>query len=352
MRYRNTLGGRHLFGVRNIDSPYNTIRINVTVTNPSATAINNGDMQIFFDRDTNGNYDVQVISAEDYGVGTATVINGDSETPVNNDVVTWDDIPITGSGTANLTILLNITQGYQIGASTDMINLDFGDTTDAGVNYTYTSNGALFSRITVSDKFARGPVRQGVDLSANAGYWYIRGFIRNLGASTGAGEFNLTYNVSVWRMYDVNAGTGAPQNILQKGEFNQSGGPLVTPADGRIYTTNDSRSSNISLYNSSSQTKPYIAVYFEWEVVWNSSNSENNRTYINTTMDLPRLYVVDLTMEEAIYGTVSPEVGGENITIYENLTNVGSTQVDPPFVQILSTIPSNTTDAEWRGIGW
>jgi hypothetical protein len=354
MEYRNVRGGYHLYDEANIDDPDNDIYINFTLTNPSSSRSLSGvTSYIYFERDVSGSNDIQIISEDEYGVGTATASSGDGDG--HDDMITWTGISIGTSSHVNLTVHLNITSGVHIG-SLDEIDLDEGTkgpTADEGINVTHSGTGTLFSAITASDKFTRGPIRQGVDLAATGGSWYARGFIRNMGNAVGSG-YNLTYNVSEWRVYEIQS-SGVPfDDANQTGYFNQNPGvtDLVVPGDGRIYTTNGTRSSNTSMYNTTSGTKPYIAVYFEWEVVWNSSNSENNLTYINTTMDLPTLYLVDLTLDKSVAGTASPEVGGENITINETLINVGANETEPHFVQLLSYVPSNTTGDDWRGSGW
>ncbi|MCK4715021.1 MAG: hypothetical protein KAT35_05560, partial [Candidatus Aenigmarchaeota archaeon] len=116
----------------------------------------------------------------------------------------------------------------------------------------------------------------------------------------------------------------------------------------RVYTNDPSRSSNTTLFNTSSTSKPFIAVNFDWKVIWNTTGGETNRSYINTTMDLPTLYLVDMTAIQSATGTVSPEVGGENVTITLNMTNVGANETEPHFVQFLGYVPSNTTAGEFR----
>ena len=224
-----------------------------------------------------------------------------------------------------------------------------------GVNFSEAATGDLFSEISITNKTIRGPIRQGIDMSANNGVWYVRGFFRNMGATSGALNYNLTYNVSLWEVYSIDPATAAPYSTAnQTGAFNQTPGTtdMIIPSDDRIYTTDDSRSSNITMWNTSSSTKPYIAAAFTWSVVWNSSGNEANLTNINTTMSMPTLYMVDLTGILSSTGTVSPDVGNEDVTITAELENDGHTDTNPEYAQLLSYVPNNTTGGYFRGSGW
>lgn len=351
MYYSNDRGGDDLYDDANIDDPDNNITIDFSLTNPSSTRdLVDITSYVYFARDTGGSgEDVEILytSTQD-----GSVTEGDHDSDGTNDMMEWSSVDVDAGTTVNLTVVLNITSGVNLASGSD--SMDMEPSADEGMNATYENTSYLFSGVTVSDKFTRGPIRHGVDLSSNANIWYARGFIRNMGDAKDSGQ-NLTYNVSEWRIYEVDPSTGAPYSTAnQTGAFNQTPGTtdLIEPGDGRIYTTDDTRSSNITMYNTTSGTKPYIAVYFDWEVVWNSSSSENNMSYINTTMQLPTLYLLDLTLEKGVAGTINPEVGNENVTINDTLTNVGSNETEPGFVQVLSYVPSNTTDGAWRGSGW
>ena len=70
-------------------------------------------------------------------------------------------------------------------------------------------------------------------------------------ASTSGGEHNLTYNITGWSIYELDPSTGDPYSAAnQTGEFNKtSSASYIKTEDGRIYTTNDSSSSNTIMYN-------------------------------------------------------------------------------------------------------
>ncbi len=350
--YSNDRGGYDLYDESNIDDPDNNMTLVFSLTNPSSTRdLVDITSIINFVKDVEGNDEPAVIdtSAQDGSVSVSD--DGGDDTGTLNDYITWSSVDVGKASTVNLTVVLNITGGVHISGTTDSVDLQPGS--GDGQNATYSNTSYMFSGVTVSDKFTRGPIRHGVDLSSNGGFWYVRGLIRNMGDAADTG-YNLTYNISEWGIYEIQS-SGVPYDTAnQTGRFNVTPGTtdLITPDDGRIYTTDASRSSNKTMFNTSSGSKPYIAVYFNWEVIWNSTNSENNITYINTTLDLPVLYMVDLDGIKSVSGTISPEMGGENVTINDTLHNVGANETEPHFVQILSYVPSKTHLGYWRGSGW
>ncbi len=358
--YFNLRGGQDLYDNENIDQSHNEYRLVLTIANEHGTnTINDNSITVdmYFDRGTGAaGREVNITSDPSEEAGTA--VRQDTDADGDYDHMQWTGT-LAGGASVNVTIDINITHATHF--TGDSLNLDGNGeaefTADLGTTSTYYTTQALYSDITAKDKFARGPIRQGVDLSANGGYWYVRGFIKHMGNSD-SGQ-NLTYNITEWRIYQVDPATGAPQSMLQYGGFNASGDSNeLSVSDGRVYTTNDSKSSNTTLYNTSSTTKPYISVFFDWEVIWNATNSENNLTYINTSLDMPILYLLDLVaLQGAPSGTVSPEVGGENITLNYTLYNTGADETDPGFAEIKAYVPTNTTLGDFRSengesFGW
>jgi hypothetical protein len=345
MYYENERGGQDMYDERNIDDPDNNITVVFSMYNPGTSNLVGINADIQFS--TSADDEPEIIDLDDTQGGTATSSSTGGD--ASDDHIDWDGVTVNSETTVNLTVVLNITSGVHI--SQDSITLDDGGT---DMDATYTSSGELFSEITVLDKFARGPIRQGVDLSSNSGTWYVRGFIRNMGYATGASNYNLTYNITDWYVYSVDPSTGAPYSSEnQTGSFNQTeSADEFTPANGRVYTTDSVRSSNNTMFNSSSSSKPYMALRFDWEVFWNGTGSEINTSNINTSMSMTTLYLVDLTLDKSLTGIVSPLLGGDNVTINDTLTNIGHTNTDPNFVQIISYVPNNTTLGNWRGSGW
>ena len=287
-------------------------------------------------------------------VGTVNRYNRDGGDN-DYDTINWvGTLETTGHNNNTIYIQFNVTveESVNFPNNANSTNLDSGSNKGVTGNY---SSGTLFSGISISSKFARGDIRQGIDMSQDAGsnIWSVRGFIRNMANESPSNGYPLTYNVSEWRIYQIIPGTGAPHNTPnQTGYFNQSGvsDQLITPSDGRIYTTDSSRSTNTSWFNTTSTTKPYFTVYFDWEVVWDDVNPNNYEAYINTTLDLPILYKIDMVHEKRVVsGFISPDTGGQNLTFYENVTFWGNESASAKQVEIFCVIPANTTAGNFHG---
>ncbi len=350
MSWNNSQGGDDLFPDDNLDvssgsDAQNIIMFNFTATNPSSIIdLNGSEVTIYF--------------AVDYGVGGRDVINltygsNSSDTTLANQDADndWDTIIWTGNITKGsmiyFTVNGTIEEGDNFLATADTLDLD--STGDAGGNGNY-SNSSAFTGITSDYKFARSSIRTGIDMSqVIGGYWDVRGFIRNMATTNsglGGGETGIVYNVTEWRIYSVDPATGAPYpNANQSGEFNETADShLLYPDDGRIYTNNATRSSNTSWFNSSTTTKPYFSSYFDWHVVWDTDYSNAYISYVNTTMNLPDLYKVDLLHTKThLNGTVSPDTGDEPLWFQDNVTFAGDENADVRYFQINSVVPANTT---------
>jgi len=353
LNWTNLDGGSDLYDDQNIRTAgsVNTLNMTLNITNPSTSALNSVVVAIQFDRNTNGNNDaVNIISDPVETTGTATRVDSD----IDGD---YDRLEWSGNLAAQTSVFVTFNATWEDNNNypqdTDDVNLD-SQTNDKGVSANY-SQTSTFTGITFTAKFARCSVRQGIDLSQSSGnVWSVRGFIENLAtksANLGAGETYLTYNVSEWRLYPINPATGEPEATpSQTGRFNQTANsPYITPDDGRVYTTDSSRSSNTSWYNTGSSTKPYYASYFDWEVVWDQDDPEFYYGIINTTMNLPTLHKIDIANVLNSQGDISPNTGGENVTITATSTHVGSVNAPGKYVRIYSVIPANTTAGVFHG---
>jgi hypothetical protein len=362
MTWNNSRNGDDLFPDDNLEvsggtagTAQNIIMFNFTATNPSSVIdLNGSEVAIYF--------------ATDYGVGGRDVVNLSAGTNVTSSGTAslatadadndWDTITWTGNITAGSTIYFTVNgtieEGDNFLATADAIDLDSAG--DAGGNGNY-SNSSTFTGITSDYKFARSSIRTGIDLSQGVGgYWDVRGFIRNVATTSselGGGETGLVYNVTEWRIYSVDPSTGVPYSAAnQTGEFNKTPGTtdLLYPDDGRVYTNNATRSSNTSWFNSSTTTKPYFSSYFDWHVVWDTDYSNTHMSYVNTTMNLPDLYKVDLAHTKThTDGYISPDTGGEPIWLDDNVTFAGDENAAVRYFQINSVIPANTTNDEFHG---
>jgi hypothetical protein len=347
--WSNQKGGTDLYDSDNIGYTENNLTFNVTITNPSSQkTLSNVNVTIYFAQDTNGANDAvevtQMVNSLDLGgASRGTMDSWDLDSDGQVDTVNWvGNLDNSGDQkTIYLRFYANITENTNFAGDTH----DLDGTSDKGGNANYTSSGSTLSGTSIASKFSRADIRQGVDLSVKGGYWHVRGFIRNMANETGYLDgYALTYNVSYWRVYEVASSTGAPYSTAnQTGNFITN--PYLTPGDGRVYTTDSSRSSDTSWFNTTaaSGSKPFFTVYMDWQVVWDSDSNDFYTGYINTTMNLPELYLLDLTHTKTVSdGYISPDTGGENVTLNDNVTFVGDTNAPAKHVEIYSLIPGKT----------
>ena len=355
MTYSNVQGGYDLYDEDNIGpgGSSNTVEFALTATNDGTKTLNDFDITIQFEQDTSGTNDsVNVISDPPATGGTG---NTDSVSRVDNDADTFYDA-VDWSGDLGdsefITITFNATieELVNYGDATVSINLDLGTNgpvADKGTSTYYDeATSATLTGRTFSGKFTRSSIRQGVEIAQDplTGNWTIRGLIKNMAFDIAN---YLTYNISGWGIYEVDPATGGiVPGAKQTGNFTPS---ELTPANGTITTTDLTRSSSNNWYDSGATTKPYYAASFDWEVLWDD-NWQYYYGYINTTLDLPVLYKIDMdTNETRSFGVIPVETPNQIVTIEDRTKHVGSTNAPAQYIQILSVVPANTTDGDDYG---
>ena len=346
----NYQGGNDTADDDDLFTTTNTLNFSVILTNDGTYNISSVTFGIQFELDTDGTRDaVNVSSTPSVTSGYGSATRTDSDSDDEFDQVNWTNGYIP-PGTS-VTIQFNATVAdANWGSSTSE---DMDGTRDDGVfAYHYNSSSTL-SMMTITGKFSRGPIRQGVDMVNDSnGYWRVRGLIENrANSSVESGEQMLTYNITEWRIYEINPATGQPYSTPnQTGWFNGSAtASQITPSSGRIYTTDSSRSNDTQWFNSTSQTKLFYTVYFNWSVLWNDTGSENYWSYINSTLDMPVLYRIDMTNTEADDGIINPDTGGDIITINHTTQHSGNTNIQTDEIEIYAVIPANTTTGDHHG---
>lgn len=350
----NWQGGYDLYDADNIGSggDTNTLNFTLNITNPGTTALNGVTVAVQFAKDTGpANQDSVNISSSPTSGGVGTPGREDTDSSPDNyyDKATW-----TGDLSAGTSVLLtfNITikEGENFADNGDSLNLDQGNEPGAGANYSAT--GSSFTGATINAKFSRGPVRQGIDMALQAGTngnWTVRGFIRNMGnESEESNTRNLVYNVTYWRLYEVNATTGEPETIKKAGMYDSGAGYSLSPSDGRFYTTT-SPTNDTTWYNTGSSTKPYFASYFDWQVIWDTTSPVTYYKYVNTTYNLTTLYKIDMANTKSVSGYINPDQGGDVLTVTDLSQSVGSVNAPTKFIEILSVVPENTTAGAFHG---
>jgi hypothetical protein len=356
--WSNEKGGTDLYDSDNLYYTENNITFNVTIRNPSGEKnLSNVNVTIYFAQDTSGGNDaVEILQMLDAttlsGVSHGTMDSWDNDGDGAAEAANW--VGTLGHDTETqrvvyLRFYVNITEGTNFADGGDTHDVD--GTSDKGGNANYTSSGSTLTGTTISNKLSRGDVRQGVDLSIKGGYWHVRGFIRNMANSSGymSGD-NLTYNLSLWKIREIKD-DGTPFPVANKtGHFGAD--PEILPSDGRIYTTDSSRSNDTIWFNTTlaSGSKPFFAIEMDWEVIWDTQDNDIYTGYINTTLNLPTLDVIDLVHIKGVSdGYVSPDTGNENVTFNDNATFVGGSGAPAKHIEIYSLIPGQTIVSADKG---
>ncbi|MFC2143893.1 hypothetical protein ACFLQO_00820, partial [Candidatus Aenigmatarchaeota archaeon] len=348
--WTNQKGGTDVYDSDNVYYTENNMTFNVTIRNPSGEKnLTNVNVTIYFAQDTNAANDAVEItgmasSLTLSGVSHGTMDSWDLDSDGQVDAANW--VGTLGHDTETqrvvyLKFYANTTEATNFAGD----NHDVDGTSDKGGNANYTSSGSTLTGTTISAKMSRGDIRQGVDLSIKGGYWHTRGFIRNMANETGYLDGSqLTYNLSLWKIKEIKD-DGTPFPVANKtGNFGAD--PELLPGDGRIYTTDASRSNDSVWFNTTlaSGSKPYFTIEMNWEVIWDTVSSSIYTGYINTTLDLPTLYLIDMTHVKAVTnGYISPDTGNENVTINDTVTFTGNTEAPGEKLEIYSVIPGKTT---------
>ena len=336
--YSNEQGGKDIYDYDNIAScgKTNNMSITINASNPSATALSGVTITVRFDLNSTsgGNDAVNITYSSDGSIS-------DSDSDGYYDTVIWSGVNLPASGgSAAITLNMDITEIENFDEGTNSLNLDGNTYSDKGVKgdyYSFSSTSAL-TGMTIDYAYSRGPIRQGIDMfrSGSGNTWAIRGFIQVLANTDNAGETNLTYNISSWALYNASAYNISSGDIKQSGTFSPTN---FTSAYGRLYTT-DSLSSNGSRYEWNGD-KPYLASSFDWYVHWNDTY-RYYISYINTTLDLPTLYKVDMTLYKSIDGYLVPSsVSKYNVT--DKVQYQGDNNAPVSQITILSDVPNSTT---------
>jgi len=352
--WNNSMNGDDVFPEDNLEvgsgsNAANTIRFNITATNPSSvTDLDGSEVTIYFDID--GGRDSLNLTDEtnSSSIGTTTLDTQDADAD-------WDTIVWTGDLAAGVSVYIIVNATIEEGENFAAVTtFDLDETRNDGGNGNY-SNNALFTGITSDYKFTRSSVRTGVDMSQGSGNWDVRGFFRNVAATNseiGGAQTGLVYNVTEWRIYSVDPATGVPySDPNQTGIFNETGAShLFYADDGRINTNDPDRSKDSLWFDTGTATKPYFSIYFDWHVVWDTDYANSYTSYVNTTLDLPDLYMVDLSHTKThTSGTISPDTGGESIWLEDNVTFAGNDNAPVRYFQIKASVPSNNTNNEHNG---
>ncbi len=335
----NWQGGYNLYDADNIypsgtSNPDNILLLNFSIKNPGSSKTLNGvNVTIQFN---NTGPDAVVIDSGSVGQsgGSASSSNGGGD--AGHDQVLW-----TGNlGTSSTVyVWFNITTTEVTNFNGNSLSLD-NDQYDTKAYYENLTS--TLTENTITTRFSRGPVRQGIDLAGgDPNNWTVRGFIRNMGSESPSQGDYLRYNISEWNITEIDPSTGTPMTPAnQSGLFNAgTGTSILNPSDGRVKTTDSAWTGNNQWFNTETTSKPYYGFMVNWEVEWNTTTYEG---FINTTYDLATLYKIDMSNSKTLSGAVNPG-SQDNITVEDVSTMLGHNNSAADFIEILSVVPARTT---------
>jgi len=331
----NFAGGEDLYSNDNIENwaggPYttdvNVLDFQINISNPSSwRSLGNTNVSIVFQKDygPSGEDAVNITTSPTASTGIAYSV--DTDTDGYNETIYW-----VGTFTPGMTLQIRFNgtmiEGTNMPNATLNANLNGLDSNTRGARFTHVNNTAVFSELTINGKFSRGPVLSGVDMTFAGNNWRVRGFFENVANSTVANK--LTYNVSEWRLYEVNSTTGAPNMTAALSDASLTPFWHQILPGVRLYTRWDTHLG---------ADKPYYTPYFNWQVVWNDT-WYSYQGVINTSLQFKTMYLNDIYNEKIVTGLLLPYTENETITIEEKLIYVGSSNININRVEINSTIP-------------
>lgn len=289
--FSNQIGGRDIVPGRN------TFSFNVTLN--ASEALQGASMVMQARRNALGLNDSINFSSASAAGGFIQIF--DTDLDGFNDRVSWSgNLP---PGDFNISFTGNIIPGVNFDENLMYMNLDEGLTYCIYVEYN------TFTGITFSNRFSRGPIREGIDM-VQLGTWVARGFIKNIAADT-------TYILNGWELYEI----GNPTPVL-----NSTQQSSISPGDTR-YT---------DWYDSGLADKPaYFSGSFNWEIVWGTSTYRGIST---STMDMPVLYEMD-SWSDGTAVLLSNSGSGKSVMVNITTRHLGYSGISVNGFRANSTLP-------------
>lgn len=293
--HRNADGGKDLHA-----NGSNIIEFNITLSSDHSMSGVNFVFQAA--RNTLGSNDAMNIFSSYSPWGFHNVLDGDGDGFY--DRIIWSlninpGINYTLQFFGNITPDVNYDNDFMY---TDPDNID-------GFRGSCSSQGSTMTGISITDRFSRGPIRQGVEM-INATTWKVRGFITNIAQG-------LSYIVNGWKLYRI----GDP-NPVSWDYMTQ----IISP--GQTYTTDlfDTSSGDMGVYYSSN---------FEWELVWESPIEEQLSTSI---IDFPYLYAIDVWPDK-MAGIMTNVIGSVVLRQNDTAKHIGHGSIPAYNATIYSLVP-------------
>jgi len=336
MAVSNHAGGPDLYSNDNIWDHYsgtyptsvNIMNFTLNITNPSSWMNLVGvNVTLVFRKDTGpgAGDSVNITTAPTFSSGSGYSVDSDSDG--FNESVYW-----TGTFTPGMVLQINfngtMAEGINFANTTMDININGMNSNTYGARVEYFNDTAAITGLTIASRFARGPVLNGIDMSPSVSGWKVRSFFENIACDNVSPT--LVYNVTEGRLYRVNGTTGTP---------NATADYSFTPTVDWDQITVGQRKYSDQWVDYNGSEKPYYTAFFDWNVLWNETNSYNFTSVLNTSVVFPTLHVNDICLAKTYTGVLPPNTENATVTLHDRLTYCGSAAIDIDRVQINSTIP-------------
>ncbi len=270
--------------------------INITIRTKKDTFMMNDSMNITQAFSSEPGYAVDIIDSDSDG---------------------WNDfINLSGSITANQTVTITftstLTPDLNYNDTELLIDLDDSFSISTVNTYNDTLTGVRFT-----DKFARGPIREGITvipLDPPEGP-RIRGFIKNV-------AIGLNYTVDRWDLYEI---SDLVNPVLSSANYT-----LLNPSD-TLYTM---------WYEAPVGSTPYYTADFDWRVQWiNQSFSGMSMSRVR----LPTLSGMEIFGDKSIsFHDACPT--SQTIHVTDAMKHIGSVNAGIDLVEFNSTVPHKSEE--------
>ena len=272
LSYENEKGGKDLTPKKN--------KINFKLFLSANENLNGVEFNIKAKKDTYGENDSLSFISASATTGEVSLIDSDSDGFKDN--LKW-------IGNLRKTATINFTAALSPGINypEDELTVDI-DSKESSLIY---SQPKTFTGITFSDRFARGPVRQGVEITAKTN-WTVKGFLKNI-------AYGLIYYVDSWSLYKVGESEALASKKVERN---------ILPG-GSIYTDEYDTGIPSLFYPEEVAPKPpelYYLAAFDWNVVWGGSEYFG---IINEKINLPKFYQMELGVNKRIDIIKNDETG-------------------------------------------
>lgn len=307
--YQNLLGGKEIYA-----GSTNTFIFNLTMA--PTKDVYNVITNLRFSKDTLGMADCINLHNPSTPSGTVEMI--DSDWDGYYDIVRWRGDIMQGER-LYMTFQGDITPGVNFDETAMMI-----DTDKEAQSTSTSSQDSTITGIAFSDRFSRGPIRQGLEMLMKTNFM-VRGFIKNV--ATG-----LDYIVYGWEIYKI----GEPSPLISS-----SASEYLTP-DEMLRT---------DWYDTGASAKQdYYASSFDWEVVWGNSHYSG---ITESRMYLPILYEMDSFADKTV-NLVSNAQSGRSVSVWDSVRHLGHLSLGVNSANITSRIPGTSDSgdsADWSVTG-